>query len=1016
MKKQMEMEHQTRNLSFTSYNCQHADDVRLPHLRELFRECDFLLIQEHGLRQSDLDWFDKIDDSRGVCKHGVSAMDEGQILRGRPFGGVAIIWSHDLLCKVTAIPYDSKRFCAVKVDFGERSLLLVCTYMPCDDWCRNQNINEYNDVLNDIGILINSIDIDFLCIGGDFNTDVTRNNYQTLALNTFIHENDLNLCANDVCCNVDFTYRSKGTGAVSFIDHFILSDNICDKLLSFEKVDTINNFSDHIAIKCSVQLDVSYSKNIGCNTKTVNKPAWNKASTLDLNNYMTTLDECLKNITLPFDAISCTNKFCNEHHKEISIFHDSIIEAMVESSNASIMQTKSVGSKKVPGRNEYVEGYFKTAMFWHILWVDNERPLNGVIAELRRLTRSQYHKAYKYAIREEGEIRFDNTARLLKEGLFIDMWRELKKSKRNGRNIPNTVDGASGHKDIANLFAEKFSALYNCVGYDDDEMSRLKESMDNRIRSECLCGSCSLINKHSVSTDDVYLGIKKMKKGKTDGSNELMSDHIINSSKMLQSCLSYLYTAMTGHGMAPDDLVSGMMVPLIKGRLANATLSDNYRAITLSSLLCKLLEIIIINKEENNLKTSNLQFSFKKGHSTGLCTCMVQETVNYFVSNKTNVYGLLLDASKAFDRINYVKLFEKLLSRKICPLLCRLLLNMYLKQKLRVRFDGQFSDTFNVSNGVKQGGIISPILYCIYIDDLLLELENNGIGCYVGSIFSGAYAYADDITLLAPSVSALRNMLDVCVKYATDHDILFNSKKSQLIIFKHGNSFVPDPKITVNGEHVKVYSSVIHLGHVVNENIFNHDSRRIISKFNKQCNGFLADFKFASADLRNTLFGTYCTDMYGAQLLPLNDVSFNDLLRAWRVATRRVWRVPWLTHCSLLPHLAGVMSPELWLQKRTLNFINMGLDNDNINVKTVLRMASRSTHSIFGSNVRTLEYKYGLCPRNITRSWKMICTQEVNLIRIASNIKELCIMRDRNFDQPLTSSQCNEIIAHLCVS
>ena len=1009
------MDNNIRNLSFISYNCQHADDVRLPHLQELFGECDFLLIQEHGLRLSDLNWFDRIDESRGVCKHGVSAMEEGQILRGRPFGGVAIIWSHDLSCKVTPIPYESKRFCAVKVEFEEQSLLLICSYMPCDDWCRNQNINEDNDILNDIVILSNSIDVDFICIGGDFNTDITRNNYQTLALNTFIHENNLNLCANDVCCNVDFTFRSKGTGAVSLIDHFILSDNIFDRLMSFESIDSINNFSDHVAVKCAVELEVSYSNTNVRRVKEVCKPAWNKASSMELKNYISLLDEFLKNIIVPVDAISCTNPFCNTHSIEISIFHDSIIKAMVEASDASIPQTKSNGCKKVPGWNEYVDKYYKAAMFWHTLWVNNERPSSGIIAELRRLTRSQYHKAFKYVIREEGEVRFDNTARLLKEGLHIDMWREIRKSKKNGKNIPKSVDGASGHEDISNLFADKSSALYNCVGYDKVEMDKLKEGMDNRIRAECLCGNCSLTNKHSVDIEDVKQGIRKMKKGKTDGSNELMSDHIIHSGNRLQLYLSYLYTVMIGHGMAPDDLVSGTMVPLLKGKLANATISDNYRAITLSSLLGKLLEIIIMNKEEKNLKTSNLQFSFKKNHSTGLCTCMVLETVGYFVSNKTNVYGLLLDASKAFDRINYVKLFEKLLSRKICPLLCRLLLNMYLKQKLRVQFDGQISDIFSVSNGVKQGGIISPILYCIYVDDLLVELENNGIGCFVGSIFSGAYAYADDITLLAPSVSALRNMLEICVRYARDHDILFNSKKSQLIIFKHSKNPVPDPKITVNGEQVKVYTSVTHLGHVMNENIFNYDSSRIISNFNKQCNGFLADFKFASADLRNALFGTYCTDMYGAQLLPLHDVSFNDLLRAWRVAIRRVWRVPWRTHSSLLPHLAGVMSPELWLHKRTLNFINMGMNSYNINVKTILNIASHNVHSIFGSNVRTMAYKYDLNPRNITRSWKVICREEDNHIRIASHIKELCIMRDRNFGQPITSNECKEIIAHLCL-
>ena len=133
-----------------------------------------------------------------------------------------------------------------------------------------------------------------------------------------------------------------------------------------------------------------------------------------------------------------------------------------------------------------------------------------------------------------------------------------------------------------------------------------------------------------------------------------------------------------------------------------------------------------------------MQFGFKKGASTSLCTSMVQETVSYFVSKNTNVYALLLDATKAFDRINFVKLFKIMLSRNICPLICRLLLFMYTKQKLRIRWDGDSSDGFDVSNGVKQGGVISPILFCVYIDELLVKLENSGVGCYMGRRFCGA--------------------------------------------------------------------------------------------------------------------------------------------------------------------------------------------------------------------------------------------------------------------------------------
>ncbi len=82
----------------------------------------------------------------------------------------------------------------------------------------------------------------------------------------------------------------------------------------------------------------------------------------------------------------------------------------------------------------------------------------------------------------------------------------------------------------------------------------------------------------------------------------------------------------------------------------------------------------------------------------------------------------MLDASKAFEHVNYCKLFRILREKKLCPLYCRLLLNMYINQKLRVRY-------FNVTNCVKQGGVISPILFCIYMDGLLHELENNVVWC-----------------------------------------------------------------------------------------------------------------------------------------------------------------------------------------------------------------------------------------------------------------------------------------------
>ena len=64
--------------------------------------------------------------------------------------------------------------------------------------------------------------------------------------------------------------------------------------------------------------------------------------------------------------------------------------------------------------------------------------------------------------------------------------------------------------------------------------------------------------------------------------------------------------------------------------------------------------------------------------------------------------------------------------------------------------DPTLSEVFTINNGVKQGGILSPILFCIYIDELMHRRKESGVGCQINSVYFGSFAYADDICLLAP--------------------------------------------------------------------------------------------------------------------------------------------------------------------------------------------------------------------------------------------------------------------------
>ena len=117
---------------------------------------------------------------------------------------------------------------------------------------------------------------------------------------------------------------------------------------------------------------------------------------------------------------------------------------------------------------------------------------------------------------------------------------------------------------------------------------------------------------------------------------------------------------------------------------------------------------------KDKMVTSHLQFAYKESYSTSLCSYLITETIEYYHTRRSNVYMMLLDATKAFDRVKYSKLFNLLIERDICPLIVRLLLNMYLISTAVVSWNAVNSDQFKLCNGVKQGGVISPLLFSIY--------------------------------------------------------------------------------------------------------------------------------------------------------------------------------------------------------------------------------------------------------------------------------------------------------------
>jgi hypothetical protein len=991
---------------------------------QIANESDVIFLQEHWLLDSQL--HKVVSFLPGFTGTAISGVNSSQsVWQGRPYGGCALLWrdnlSHCIVpCNIKCL---SQRVCGCIMKTGSDNILLLSVYFPTD----SQNGSCLADVdilLGDIDHFIDTTQCTKIILGGDINCDFARNTPLVSRVRSFIDSHNIRSVWDNF--PIDFTHCHTDYMSTSIIDHFLTS--ISREITHASTMHHVDNTSRHSAITMHMSISLLSSDTINCDNvhdeHKLSKCAWYKASSLDIMKYQDKLNSNLQKIIQPPVLMDCHNMCCNnyDHHVLIDNYCSAIIDAIMDASNCIPQTSPSVDKHRIPGWNVHIKPYRSEALYWHTLWKQHGKPNSGLITDMMRASRRDYHYAIRQVRRHENQLKKEAFLQSLLQG-DRKFHIEVKKFKGVKPKFSNCVNGKRGTRDISEVFAQEYNDLFNSCEYEADFIRDFTECLNSHIRDTEIKGHVQF------SSFDIQKAIKNIKFRKTDGVFNLVSDNFKHATMCLYDHITSLLNTCMSHGYIPHCLLLSSLIPIPKDKLGDKTNSQNYRGIAICALCLKIFEYVILLNNGTGLSSSDHQFAYKRKSSTTMCTWTAREVVSYYKNNGSEIFACMLDCSKAFDKIRYDILFKKLLQRGVPPVIIRFIFYSYTNSQVKVRWNSAESNPFTVCNGVRQGAVLSPFLFNIYVDELIHNLSEDGAGCWIGNAYYGVLVYADDILLLAPSLTSLQCMIKTCEHFGSTVGLNFNSKKTVCINF-HRNGHCPahnfSPEVYLNGKALKWCNEVKHLGHILTCCMSsNADIIAKKSSFISCVNNIQAEFAFAHPSTKMKLLNIYGTSFYGSNLWNLYDSSSDRLFKTWNIALRKLFDLPYNTHTRFLDEICRARHISITLKLRFLSFIQSLLKSTNSIVQNLICSCIFNHTSPSGLMLSNILHEFDVGDLSdfpfITTDLRTCIIEKYNILSTLSDdersycdgIKELIDCRHGIKECGLLNNECSEMIQFL---
>jgi hypothetical protein len=628
------------------------------------------------------------------------------------------------------------------------------------------------------------------------------------------------------------------------LDLIFTSDiSFCD---NFEILNSFSfSTSDHLPVMCTIKS----SQQQEFNPTETSKKQWrcNEATVQDWKNYQFHLDFMLQKNSI-LESLNDKINECEELKWMESIINTNHYQNMVDelwnTFHTTIMDTAydTIGIKIIKPRhkfwfvNSHIQNLLKIKRQRRDNFLRNRRLLEGKILnyinsdEYDRINLKMELDQFESKVKELKQSMqlsvkdFYNAICTLRNKNWIDLINKLHNPEEKNRvqwkilrmtmgikhsnisHIKNTngIRPKNIHESLNNM-AKYFSSISTHHPIPSSELVSLISFMlsfefRSVLQSQPTHPFFGSTDEHSVYNNDPILKddvIKYCIHIPTDTALgwDFLSPHFLkNGTELLFQCFHKFFYLIFKLGKLPLDWLRSNICALHKN--GDKELPENYRPISLTPIIMRLYERLLLPKVwgilDSNKIISPFQAGFRKNHGTlDNLYWFIQRINNKFMHRQSHrikpfLPVVFLDLKKAFDKINISITLRKLHQCGIRGNLLHFFFAFLTNRKIRVINFDDTSDWFTIDTGTPQGSVLGPILFSIYINDLITKLIqlNNGIL---------PFAYADDLCLvptqlsepLETTLSHLQDSLDICSTWAKENFMTFSKDKSNLLCFRN---------------------------------------------------------------------------------------------------------------------------------------------------------------------------------------------------------------------------------------